>query len=207
MRRARSTTTLVPEVLLLGYRNGFFPMADPDTGRVHWHRPDPRGIIPLDKVHFSRSLRQTLRRNVYRITVDERFAQVISACSERDDTWISDDIIDAYTELHALGHAHSVEAWDGTELVGGLYGVAVGGAFFGESMFSIKSNASKVAFAHLVHRLRERGFRLLDTQYVNDFTESLGATEIPDVLYQFLLADALAREVSFGEGTGLSERG
>jgi leucyl/phenylalanyl-tRNA--protein transferase len=144
---------------------------------------------------------------VYRITVDERFAQVISACSERDDTWISDDIIDAYTELHALGHAHSVEAWDGTELVGGLYGVAVGGAFFGESMFSIKSNASKVAFAHLVHRLRERGFRLLDTQYVNDFTESLGATEIPDVLYQFLLADALAREVSFVEGTGLSERG
>ncbi len=199
MRYDRSSTTLMPEVILLGYRNGFFPMADPDTDRVHWHRPDPRGVLPLDRIHLSRSLRQVVRRGTFRVTVNECFQDVIAACANREDTWISDAIKEAYTELHNLGYAHSVEAWIGTELVGGLYGVAINAAFFGESMFSHVSNASKVAFVHLVQQLRERGFRLLDTQYVNDFTLSLGAIQIPDVLYQVILADALSHDIAFIE--------
>lgn len=188
---------LEPEIVLLGYRNGFFPMGDPDSGGVFWHRPDPRAIIPLDGVHFSRSLRQTLRRAPFRITVDAAFEQVITACADREDTWITPEIIDTYTELHHRGYAHSMEAWQDDVLVGGLYGVALGGAFFGESMFSHARDASKVTFAHLAYRLHERGYRLLDTQYINDFTASLGATEVPDAVYQVLLADALAVSCAF----------
>lgn len=195
--RSPGSSTLLPDVVLLGYRNGFFPMADPDSNRILWHRPEQRGIIPLDRVKISRSLRQVLKRGTFTVTFDSAFEDVVTNCSLRDDTWISDEIIDAYCELHYLGHAHSVETWYEGELVGGLYGVAIGGAFFGESMFSIKSNASKVAFAHLADRLNERGFRLLDTQYINDFTASLGALEIPDVVYQMLLADALLAPCSF----------
>ena len=188
---------ILPEVLIVGYRNGFFPMGDSLTGRVLWHRPDPRAIIPLDAITIPRSLRQTLRKAPYTITVNECFEDVIQACADRDDTWIAEDVIDAYTELHRLGIAHSMEAWKGAELVGGLYGVAIGGAFFGESMFSRQRDASKVTFAHLAHRLTNRGFRLLDTQYINDFTASLGAVEIPDAEYQALLAAALAIPVGF----------
>ena len=191
------SSTLLPDVLLLGYRNGFFPMADPDLGRILWHRPEQRGVIPLDRVKISRSLRKEIERNTFTITTDQAFRDVIAACADREDTWISEEIVDAYTQLHELGHAHSVEAWFDDNLVGGLYGVSIGGAFFGESMFSRKSNASKVAFAHLVYRLNSHGYRLLDTQYVNDFTASLGAIEIPDVVYQMLLADALHAPCSF----------
>ena len=174
-------------------------MADPDLDKIMWHRPEQRGIIPLDRVRLSRSLRKEVQRGTFTITVNTCFADVIEACADREDTWINGEIIDAYTELHALGHAHSIEAWQGNVLVGGLYGVAIGGAFFGESMFSLQSNASKVAFAHLVYRLNIQGFRLLDTQYVNDFTASLGAIEIPDVVYHMLLADALQATCSFAE--------
>ena len=191
------SSTLLPDVLLLGYRNGFFPMADPDLGRILWHRPEQRGVIPLDRVKISRSLRKEIERGTFTVTIDETFSEVINACADREDTWINEEIIDAYTELHHLGHAHSVEAWYNGELAGGLYGVSIGGAFFGESMFSRVSNASKVAFAHLVYRLNTRGYRLLDTQYVNDFTASLGAIEIPDVVYQMLLADALPAPCTF----------
>jgi len=191
------SSTLLPDVLLLGYRNGFFPMADPDLGRILWHRPEQRGVIPLDRVKISRSLRKEIERGTFTITIDEAFSDVIQGCAAREDTWINDEIIDAYTDLHHLGHAHSVEAWHNGQLAGGLYGVSIGGAFFGESMFSIVSNASKVAFAHLVYRLNSRGYRLLDTQYVNDFTASLGAIEIPDVVYQMLLADALHAPCTF----------
>lgn len=191
------SSTLLPDVLLLGYRNGFFPMADPDLGRILWHRPELRGVIPLDRVKISRSLRKEIERGTFTVTIDEAFGDVIQGCAAREDTWINDEIIDAYTELHHLGHAHSVEAWHNGQLAGGLYGVSIGGAFFGESMFSIVSNASKVAFAHLVYRLNSRGYRLLDTQYVNDFTASLGAIEIPDVVYQMLLADALHAPCTF----------
>jgi len=195
--RAFGSPTLLPEVLLLAYRNGYFPMADPDLDRILWHRPDPRGIIPLDRVRISRSLRKEIASQRFTVTVNTDFSAVIRACAERDETWINDEIIDAYEHLHELGHAHSLEAWQQGHLVGGLYGVAIGGAFFGESMFSARSNASKVAFAHLVARLNDHGFRLLDTQYVNDFTASLGAIEIPDVVYHMLLADALQAPCTF----------
>ncbi len=195
--RTFGSPTLLPEVLLLAYRNGYFPMADPDLGRILWHRPDPRGIIPLDRVRISRSLRKEIASGRFTVTVNTDFSAVIRACAERDETWINDEIIDAYEHLHELGHAHSLEAWHHGQLVGGLYGVAIGGAFFGESMFSAASNASKVAFAHLVARLNNHGFRLLDTQYVNDFTASLGAIEIPDVVYHMLLADALQAPCTF----------
>lgn len=191
MHRSKGTTTLLPDVLLLGYKNGFFPMAEPDTGRVQWHRPDPRGIIPLEAVRFSRSLRRVLAQNVFEIRMNTAFESVIAACADRDDTWISEEIISAYSELHQVGFAHSVEAFKNGELVGGLYGVSINGAFFGESMFSAQSNASKVAFAALVGHLRQKNFLLLDTQYVNEFTATLGAIEIADATYQYLLTKAL----------------
>ncbi|MDZ4745441.1 MAG: leucyl/phenylalanyl-tRNA--protein transferase [bacterium] len=187
----------MPEVLLVGYRNGFFPMAESGTGRIAWHRPDPRAIIPTDNVHISRSLRKAIQRQTFRITFNTAFETVVTHCSLREESWISDEIIEAYTGLHEMGYAHSVEAWQGSTLVGGLYGVHIGAAFFGESMFSTVSDASKVAFAHLVARLVRREFRLLDTQYINDFTRSLGAVEIPDAEYTVLLADAIAHTCSF----------
>jgi leucyl/phenylalanyl-tRNA---protein transferase len=192
-------STLLPEVVLLGYRNGYFPMADPDLGKVLWHRPEIRAIIPLDTVRIPRSLRQVLNRGTFSVTFNAAFDAVIQGCADREDTWISDEIIDTYTQLHHLGYAHSVESWFEGDLVGGLYGVSIGAAFFGESMYSVKSNASKVAFAHLVARLQERGYRLLDTQYINDFTESLGAIEIPDTVYQLILADALSVSCSIDD--------
>lgn len=188
---------LLPEVVVMGYRQGFFPMGDPDTGQVFWHRPDPRAIIPLDAVRISRSLRQTLRKKAYRTTINASFDTVILRCSERSDTWITDDIISTYSQLHYMGYAHSIETWQGDELVGGLYGVAINGAFFGESMFSRQSDASKVAFVRLIQHLHARGFTLLDTQYINEFTASLGALEIPDTLYQQHLHLALASTTSF----------
>lgn len=194
-----NSSTLLPDVLVLGYRNGFFPMADPDSGRILWHRPELRAIIPLDRVKISRSLRKVITRKEFDITVNNAFEDVIQHCADREDTWINDEIIESYTHLHHLGYAHSVETWHEGKLVGGLYGVAIGGAFFGESMFSHRSNASKVAFANLAHRLNERGFRLLDTQYINDFTASLGAIEIPDVVYHMLLTDALAAPSTFDD--------
>jgi leucyl/phenylalanyl-tRNA--protein transferase len=188
---------LVPDLLVIGYRNGFFPMGDPTTGDIQWHRPDPRAIIPLEDVRVSSSLRATIRKGLFTITVDTAFHEVITACADRPDCWITPAVIDAYTELHHLGLAHSVESWHEGRLVGGLYGVALGGAFFGESMFSRMNDASKVSFVALVQRLRERGFSLLDTQYINDFTASLGAIEISDSLYQRMLEACIDDDVSF----------
>jgi leucyl/phenylalanyl-tRNA--protein transferase len=195
--RSAHNSTLLPDVLLIAYRNGFFPMADPDTGSILWHRPDPRAIIPLDSIQIPRSLRQVIRKGAFRVTTDEAFLQVITNCSQRADSWISPEIIEAYHQLHLMGFAHSFESWSSDVLVGGLYGVAVNGAFFGESMFSVQSNASKTAFVHLVAHLNICGFRLLDTQYINEFTKQLGAIEIPDADYQILLADALTAAVNF----------
>jgi leucyl/phenylalanyl-tRNA--protein transferase len=172
-------------------------MGDPETGDINWHRPDPRAIIPLDGVRVSSSLRTTLRKGRYSVTVNTSFHDVITACADRPDCWITPSVIDAYTELHHMGLAHSVESWHNGHLVGGLYGVALGGAFFGESMFSRMNDASKVSFVALVERLRERGFSLLDTQYINDFTASLGAIEIPDATYQHLLQSCVDDDVSF----------
>lgn len=197
MESSSSRSLLVPEMLLLGYRNGYFPMAESETAEIYWHRPDPRAIIPLELAHISSSVLKDIRRNAFRVTVDTAFEQVIRGCANRESSWISEEIIDAYVGLHAMGYAHSIESWHNGTLVGGLYGVHIGAAFFGESMFSTKTNASKVAFAYLVAILRANGTVLLDTQYINPFTASLGAIEISDADYQRLLADAINRHSSF----------
>jgi leucyl/phenylalanyl-tRNA---protein transferase len=170
---------LTPDLLLMAYQQGYFPMAEPD-GEMYWHSPDPRAIIPLDgSVRVARSLRKTIQKGVYETRINTAFFETIVACSEREETWISDEIIDSYSRLHDLGFAHSVETWLQGELVGGLYGIAVGGAFFGESMFSRMTDASKVAFVALMEHLRHRRFILLDSQYLNQHIASLGGIEIP----------------------------
>ncbi len=190
---------LTANSLLYAYSNGIFPMADGDE--IHWYSPDPRAIIPLETYRPQKSLRPVLNRQVFEIRFNTQFGQVMRHCAKpRGDglgTWISEDIIGVYTELHRLGHAHSVEAWYGGELAGGLYGVALGGAFFGESMFTLQANASKVAFHFLVERLRRHGFLLLDTQFVNDNVLRYGAVEIPASQYLQQLQSALEQRVSF----------
>jgi leucyl/phenylalanyl-tRNA--protein transferase len=182
---------LNPDTLLLGYNNGFFPMGNPDSGEIDWHCPEQRAIIPLHEVRISRSLRQTLKKGHFEFRFDTVFDQVIHSCSMRFDTWISEEIINSYNELHRLGFAHSVETWCDNELVGGLYGVAIGGAFFGESMFSRMNDASKAAFVALTERMNEREFMLLDSQYINPFTASLGAIEVSRNEYLTLLEKAV----------------
>lgn len=190
---------LTPELVLRAYEHGYFPMADPETGEVAFYSPDPRAIIPLDGVKISRSLRQTIRKGLYQIRINTAFEAVIRGCAERPHSWISAEIIAVYTELHRRGFAHSVEAWYGEELAGGLYGVALGGAFFGESMFTRRRDASKVAFVALVERLRQRGFVLLDAQYINPHTRRLGAIEIPRQEYLQRLWAALRLPCRFAE--------
>ncbi|MER3523536.1 MAG: leucyl/phenylalanyl-tRNA--protein transferase [Ignavibacteria bacterium] len=189
---------LSPEFLLLAYCNGYFPMARHRHGPIEWHSPDPRAIIPLDGLRVSRSLRRTLRKKLFEVRIDTEFEAVMQGCADREETWISEEIIAAYTTLHKLGYAHSVETWQNDRLVGGLYGVAIGGAFFGESMFSRAPDASKVALVHLVQRLKERGFALLDTQFLTEHLRSMGAREISRARYLSLLADAIAIKTSFG---------
>ncbi len=194
---------MIPSDLLVSaYATGWFPMAV-DDGEIRWYSPDPRGIIPLDTFHVPRRLARVLRSGAFRIEIDCDFAAVIQACAdaERDPdepgTWISDEIIESYCALHDAGLAHSVEAWQGTTLAGGLYGVAMGGAFFGESMFHRATDASKIALAGLVAHMRDRGFRLLDIQWVTDHLEQFGAIEVPRRSYLRLLEDALALSVEF----------
>lgn len=182
---------LKPDILVAAYASGIFPMADRD-GTIAWYRPDPRAVIPFDGLKISRSLRTAARRHGFTTHVNRAFEQVIRACAERPEgTWISSDIIEAYCELHRLGLAHSVETWQSDRLVGGLYGVALGGAFFGESMFHRVTDASKVALVALVERLRDRGFTLLDTQFMTPHLRSLGAIEIPRREYERRLRHAL----------------
>jgi leucyl/phenylalanyl-tRNA--protein transferase len=188
---------LKPELLVRAYCMGVFPMADSRAGEVRWYAPDPRAIVPLDSFHVSRSLRRTIRRGTFEVRVDTAFGAVMRACGARDQTWISDEIIAAYEALYRLGLAHSVETWRGDELVGGLYGVTLGGAFFGESMFSRQTDASKVALVALVDRLRERSYTLLDTQFLTDHLARFGAVEIPKQEYQARLATALRLDCRF----------
>jgi leucyl/phenylalanyl-tRNA--protein transferase len=194
---------MIPSDLLVSaYATGWFPMAV-DDGEIRWYSPDPRGIIPLDTFHVPRRLARVLRSGAFRIEIDCDFAAVIRACAEAErnhdepGTWISDEIIESYCALHDAGLAHSVEAWQGTTLAGGLYGVAMGGAFFGESMFHRVSDGSKIALAGLVAHMRQRGFRLLDIQWVTDHLEQFGAIEVPRRSYLRLLEDALAVSVEF----------
>ena len=188
-------TDLTPELLLRAYQVGLFPMADAGKGgAIYWYAPDPRTVLPLDGFHVSKNLAKLVRRGRFEVTSDQAFESVIRACADREETWISEEIIAAYTALHRLGYAHSVECWQGGALAGGLYGVALGGAFFGESMFHRARDASKVALVHLVRQLRRGGFRLLDTQFTTEHLKRFGAIEIPRRVYERRLADALAVE-------------
>lgn len=195
-------TDLPPELLLRAYSIGVFPMAEArEDNEVFWVDPDHRGIIPLDRFHLSRSLRKTLKRGTFRVTADQAFDQVIAACAQaapdRENTWINLQIEQAYETLHRQGNAHSIETWQGEELVGGLYGVRLGGAFFGESMFSRATDASKVALVHLVARLICGGFKLLDTQFLTNHLKQFGAVEIPREDYRRMLKDALVVDADF----------
>jgi leucyl/phenylalanyl-tRNA--protein transferase len=182
----------------LAYRHGIFPMADERSGEVLWFRPDPRAVIPLDGFHVSRSLARTLKRRHFEIRVDTDFEGVMRGCAERPEgTWISERFVEVYGALHRVGKAHSVEAWRDGRLVGGAYGLALGGAFMAESMFHRETDASKVALAALTSRLREHGFVLLDVQYVTPHLESLGAIEITRREYERRLERALALPCTF----------
>lgn len=182
---------LTPDLLIRAYANGVFPMGDDDTGAVRWHAPDPRAHLPLDEFHIPRNLRRRVRRREFEVTADQAFASVIEACADRPRTWITPRIIGVYTELHERGYAHSVECWQDGELAGGLYGVTLKGAFFGESMFYRVSNASKVALVHLVRQLRAGGYTLLDTQYSTEHLERFGVTTIPRPAFEQKLIRAL----------------
>jgi leucyl/phenylalanyl-tRNA--protein transferase len=193
---------LTPELIIRAYQAGIFPMAEDATSDdVFWVSPERRGIIPLDAVHLSRSLRKTLRSHPYSVRVDTDFDGVIEGCAtagtERDTTWINPQIRRLYGALFKRGFVHTVEVWDGPALVGGLYGVAIGAAFFGESMFHRKTDCSKIAMAHLLERLRAGNYRLLDTQFVTDHLRTFGGIEIPREDYEVRLADALARHADW----------
>jgi leucyl/phenylalanyl-tRNA--protein transferase len=189
---------LDPETLLQAYSQGAFPMTDRD-GRTRWYTADPRGIIPLDRFHIPQTLRQVVRQNKFEVRINHDFAATMRACMtvRRDGSWISDELVRAYAQLHELGHAHSVETWKDGELAGGLYGVSLGGAFFGESMFHYQRDASKVALVHLVQRLCERKFELLDTQANTQHLRRFGCIDIPAAEYLARLNRALKRQCEF----------
>ena len=190
-------TRLDPRLLLQGYATGIFPMADSrEADELFWVEPRNRAIIPLDGFHLSRSLRRTLRSGAFTVTHDRDFAGVIAACANREETWINAELEHAMIALHGSGHAHSIEVWDGDELAGGLYGVKLGRAFFGESMFSRRTDASKVALAWLVARLKVGNFQLLDCQFMTEHLASLGAISIPRETYVALLSAALGGGVA-----------
>lgn len=190
--------TLTPDHLLQAYCVGIFPMSETrDSNEIFWVDPRHRGILPLDGLHLSRSLRRRLRREDYTVTFNRCFADVVTGCANRSETWINGTIFDLYAALHASNDAHSCEVWRGMDLVGGVYGVAIGGAFFGESMFSTATDASKVALAYLVDRLRVCGFTLFDTQFITEHLASLGAVEITRASYHKKLAIALQLDAAF----------
>ena len=195
-----------PETIIKAYALGLFPMADShDSTDIRFYDPDMRGLIPLDDtvgggIHVPRRLQRRVRQNPYEITIDKDFAAVINACAApsatRTDTWINKDIRQLYIALHKMGFAHSIEAWHGDDLVGGLYGVSLRAAFFGESMFSRMTDASKIALVHLMARLRHGGFKLLDAQFSNEHLRQFGVTEVPRVDFQGRLANAIAADAS-----------
>jgi leucyl/phenylalanyl-tRNA--protein transferase len=195
-------TTITPQTLLRAYAAGIFPMAESaEDSALYWVEPEVRGVLPLDQLHVSHSLRKTIRRGAYEIRIDTAFGAVIEGCATkafgRPNTWINGRIRSLYTQLHRLGCCHSVETWQGDALVGGLYGVRLGGAFFGESMFSRQRDASKVALVHLVARLNAGGFRLLDTQFTTPHLRNLGAIDVPRQDYHCLLETAIEVDADF----------
>lgn len=199
------TATLDPRMLLRGYSAGIFPMSDSrNAGEIFWVEPRSRAIIPLDEFHLSRSLRKRLRSGCYKVTCDRAFHEVVLACADRPETWINEQIERATLGLHSTGHAHSIECWQDGKLVGGLYGVKLGRAFFGESMFSRATDASKVALAWLVARLKAGGFTLLDCQFMTPHLASLGAVTVSREDYAGLLAAALSSTAGGDSAAGAS---
>ncbi len=201
---------LTPELLLKAYAIGIFPMAEGrDQPELHWIDPELRGVLPLEDFHIPRKVKRRVRRGEFEVRCDHAFAQVIGACAEpadaRPDTWINPAIKRLYGELHAAGFAHSVECWRGGALVGGLYGVSLGAAFFGESMFSRVNEASKVALVHLVLRLRKGGYRLLDTQFATAHLGRFGVVEIPRAEYRDWLAQAITTRAHFPKDVTTAE--
>ncbi|MBP6055987.1 MAG: leucyl/phenylalanyl-tRNA--protein transferase [Cytophagaceae bacterium] len=192
--------SLTAEALIYAYTSGVFPMAEAD-GTIYWYRPDPRAIIPIDTYKPSKSLKPILNRGQFEIRIDTSFETVMRACAAprayEQETWISEELIQAYVDLHAMGFAHSVEVYEQGDLVGGLYGVHIGSVFFGESMFMKVSNASKVAFHYLIEILRFNDFGLLDTQFINDNVQRYGAIEIKRTAYEKLLSKGLLRASEF----------
>jgi leucyl/phenylalanyl-tRNA--protein transferase len=192
------SSELTPLVILNAYSRGIFPMAENrDDDEIFWLDPKLRGVIPLDEFHISRSLKKTLLREPYEIKVNTAFDEVVSACAEREETWINGQIKDIYSELFAIGHAHCVEVWDDDILVGGIYGVSLRTAFFGESMFSRKRDTSKIAMAYLVSRLKFGGFTLFDTQFLTEHLASMGGQEITRDTYHSDLRAALTGAANF----------
>ena len=190
--------TLTPALLLRAYAAGVFPMAEGrDDPVIHWIDPQRRAIFPMEGFHTSRSLARHIRRIQPRVTVDSDFAGVVRACAHRPETWINDEIFTAYTALYDQGHAHSLEVWQDGALIGGIYGVVLGAAFFGESMFSAQVNGSKMALVYLMHRLRAGGFTLFDVQFLTDHLASLGAVELSRAAYRKRLAEALPTKAQF----------
>lgn len=188
---------MIPADLLIeAYCEGIFPMAM-DNGEIGWFSPDPRAVIPLDGFNIPHGLKRALKKNAFEIRFDTAFAKVMRVCAEREETWISEEIIGSYCELHRLGHAHSVEAWVGERLVGGLYGVAFGAIFFGESMFHRETDASKIALCALVDRLRANGFQMLEVQWLTPHLKTFGALEIPRAEYLKQLQRCLRVECEF----------
>ena len=182
---------LEPILLLNAYAQGIFPMAD-EYGRINWYAPDPRAILEHHHLHVSRSLRATIRKGIYEIRMDTSFEAVMRNCAAREETWINEEFIKTYTYLHKHGFAHSVEAWRNNRLVGGLYGVSIGGAFMGESMFSHETDASKVCLVALVEHLLDRGYVLHDTQFVTPHLATMGVTEVSRTTYEQRLQEAIA---------------
>jgi leucyl/phenylalanyl-tRNA--protein transferase len=193
----KSIDRITPEILLRAYAVGLFPMAESrDDTTLFWVDPHARGVLPLDRFHLPKRLKRVLRQDKFEVRCDTAFADVLDGCAEpterRPDTWINTEIRELYLALFNMGHAHSIECWIDGQLAGGLYGVALGGAFFGESMFSREPDASKIALAHLVARLRKGGFTLLDTQFVTDHLKRFGAVEVPRAEYRAMLSQALS---------------
>lgn len=195
----KAASTLTPSFLVQAYAEGYFPMPDPETGKILWFRPDPRAIIPLEKFHVSRSLQRKIAKEEFQITYDRAFGEVMKGCAERKETWITKEFHQAYTKLHKLNVGHSVEVWDRKteDLVGGVYGIALNGAFFAESKFHRKTDASKIALYFLVEKLKAQGFSLLEVQFLTPHLKSLGAMEISDEAYRKRLEKALSLPVSF----------
>lgn len=188
---------LTAKLLVKAYANGYFPMGDIESDEISWYRPDPRAILPLDGFHLSRSLQRSLRKNAWTVTFDTAFETIMRACGNRSETWITEEFVRAYGELHEAGLGHSVEVWRGDQLVGGAYGLSLGAAFFAESKFHTETDASKAALYFLVERLRQNQFQLFEVQFLTSHLSTLGAIEISATEYEARLEKALRAPVNF----------